>query len=264
MAPQLQRSGPKASQSPAGPNAIGHGSERGGVAKDVPPVAGVKVLPTATAPAVRDELSRLRNDPGMLRLALRYAYRDHDLAEDALQETCWAILRLKDPRRIDNLEAYFRTVLKRTVADQRGHIRSAPVPVDNPETLTGEADRGVTPDPGPPRPVDAQAVCNVLAAGWLARLRRERQRLRALLPDSSASPERYRDVVMVTSEEILRSALTGSVSWADCNQALRSAYAEWFGEPGCKQNTMDRRLSRARDDVRAILKAVISLRDLRP
>jgi DNA-directed RNA polymerase specialized sigma24 family protein len=228
--------------------------------------AGLKFLHPVAPPALHDELSRLRNDGGLLRLALRYADGNHDLAEDALQETCWAILRVKDPRRIDNLEAYFRTVLKRTVADQRGQIRRAPVPVDNmEEALTGEADHGgASPDPEPPRPVDAQAISNVLAAAWLARVRRERQQLRALLPDSSADPGRYRDVVMARSEEILRSAVAGSVSWSDCNEALRAAYPEWFAEPGCKQNTMDRRLSRARDDVRAVLKAVVGPSELRP
>ena len=268
MAAQLQRSGPKAAQSPHGGNAIGHGPDGEAGAEDIPAIAaatGVKVLRPLAPPALHDELSRLRNDAGLLRLALRYADGDRDLAEDALQETCWAILRVKDPRRIDNLEAYFRTVLKRAVAEQRGHIRRAPVPVDNMEALTGEVDHGtVTPDPEPPRAVDVQAVSNVLAAAWLARMRRERQQLRALLPDSSTDPERYRDVVMARSEEILRSAVAGSVSWADCNDALRAAYSAWFAEPGCKQNTMDRRLSRARDDVRAVLKAVVVPSELRP
>jgi len=268
MARQSQRGEPKAAQSPHDRNAIGPGRGSRAGAEAIPAMAagaGLKVLRPVAPPALHDELGRLRNDGGILRLARRYADGDHDLAEDAMQETCWAILRVKDPRRIDNLEAYFRTVLKRTVADQRGHNRRAPVPVDNMETLTGEADQGtVTPDPEPHRPVDAQAVSNVLAAAWLARLRRERHQLRAMLPDSSADPEHYRDVVMARSEEILRTAVAGSVSWADCNEALRAAYPEWFAEPGCKQNTMDRRLSRARDDVRAMLKAVVCPSELRP
>jgi DNA-directed RNA polymerase specialized sigma24 family protein len=176
MAPQLQRSEPKAAQSPHGHNAIGPGPDGRAGAKAIPAMAagaGLKVLQPVAPPALHEELSRLRNDGGILRLALRYADGDHELAEDALQETCWAILRVKDPQRIDNLEAYFRTVLKRTVADQRGHIRRAPVPVDNMETLTGEVDHAaVAPDPEPHRPVDAHAVSNVLAAAWLARLRR--------------------------------------------------------------------------------------------
>lgn len=201
MAPRLQRSEPKAAQSPDGHNVIGHGAEGGAGTIAIPPMA--KVLPPDVPPALDDGLSRLRNDGGILRLALRYADGDHHLAEDALQETCWAILRVKDPRRIDNLEAYFRTVLKRTVADQRGHICRAPVPVDNLETLTGEGDSGgVIPGPEPPRPVDAQALSNVLAGAWLARLRRRRRQLRALLPDSSDDPGRYRDVVAATAEEI--------------------------------------------------------------
>jgi DNA-directed RNA polymerase specialized sigma24 family protein len=268
MAPQSQRSEPKAAQSPGGHNGPGPGPDDRAGAKAIPAMAagaGLKVLHNVAPPALHNELGRLRNDGGILRLAVRYADGDHDLADDALQETCWAILRVKEPQRIDNLEAYFRTVLKRTVADQREHIRRAPVPVDNMETLTGEVDHGtVTPGPEPPRPVDAQAVSNVLAAAWLARLRRERQQLRALLPDSSADPGFYRDVVVARSEEILRSAVAGSVSWADCNEALRAAYPEWFAEPGCKQNTIDRRLCRARDDVRAVLKAVVVPSDLRP
>jgi DNA-directed RNA polymerase specialized sigma24 family protein len=268
MAPQSQRSEPKAAQGPQGHNAIEPRPDGRAGAKAIPAMAagaGLKVLRPVAPSALPDELCRLRNDRGLLRLALRYADGDHDLAEDALQETCWAILRVKDPTRIDNLEAYFRTVLKRTVADQRGQIRRAPVPVDSMETLTGELDRGaVTPDPEPSRPVDAQAVSNVLAAAWLARLRRERQQLRALLPDSSADPGRYRDAVMARAEEILRSAVAGSVSWADCNEALRAAYPGWFAEPGSKQNTMDRRLSRARDDVRSVLKAVVGPSELRP
>jgi hypothetical protein len=228
-----------------------------------PEVAEIPVM--AAEVSADDELIRLRNDRRIWKLALRYADGDHDLAEDALQETCWAILHMRSPERIENLEAYFRTVLKRTVADQCVYKSRAPVPAGDLEAVAAEVDRGgMTADAELSRDVAAGAILRVLASAWLDRLCSRREQLGAMLPDSSGNPGRYRDVLAATAEKVLCSLLAGSVSWADCNDAMKAAYPEWFAEPGCKQNTLDRRLSRARSDVRAMLKAVIGSDDLQP
>jgi Sigma-70 region 2 len=179
MARQSQRSEPEAAQSPHDHSALDPRSDGRGGTEDIPEIAaavGVKVLRPATPQSLHHELSRLRNDRRIWKLALRCAEGDHDLAEDALQETCWAILHMKNPERIDNLEAYFCTVLKHTAAEQCVYKSKAPLPADNLEAVAGEVDRGgVTPDAELSRPVDACALSNVLASAWLARLCSQRE-----------------------------------------------------------------------------------------
>ena len=53
------------------------------------------------------------------------------------------------------------------------------------------------------------------------------RRVRPLAP-----ADRYRDLIIQTAEHVLRTALDGNVSWADCNKSLQAARPDWFGQPG--------------------------------
>ena len=93
-------------------------------------------------------------------------------------------------------------------------------------------------------------------------LPRERGELATRVPGRSPDPGRYRDVIVAVAELVLLAIVAGDVSDADSNQALRAAYPQWFGEPGCADNTCHQRFSRARADVRDLLRAIISRDEL--
>jgi hypothetical protein len=97
---------------------------------------------------------------------------------------------------------------------------------------------------------------------WCGRLAARREGLRAAVPARSTDPERYADLILVIAERRLRACIAGDDSQADSNEALRAAYPEWFAEPGCRPNTCDQRFSRARADVRDVLKAVVTRDEL--
>jgi len=70
-------------------------------------------------PDFQQELLTIWKDPQIFRVALRHA-GDADLAEDGLQETFYAVARVTDPQRIENLRAFFCTVLIRKIYHLRG------------------------------------------------------------------------------------------------------------------------------------------------
>jgi len=206
------------------------------------------------------ELLKIRMDPKIWRLALRRA-GSRDLAEDALQETFYSVARVKDPGRIENLRAFFC----RALINQISHLRSQlnPVPIEDPETLVGPWQRGTRPHAPAARPVEEAAVWRQLTVTWRKRFHRERKRLMALVPERSSDPRRYREVIVATAAKALYTAAgDGHVNWAGIDLALRAAYPGWFEEPGCTRDTYYQRLSRARHEVRELLRAVISRDEL--
>ena len=102
----------------------------------------------------------------------------------------------------------------------------------------------------------------MLVQTWLDRFRAQRAQLHAAVPGRSPEPDRYRDLIVQTAGHILRAALDGHVSWADCNQALQAAFPDWFGQPGSAENTCHKRLSRARRDVQDLLRTIVSRDEL--
>ena len=113
------------------------------------------------------------------------------------------------------------------------------------------------------RPAAAEeTVTRLLARAWLERFRPQRVHLRAAAPGRSRQPARYRDLIVQTAEHILRTALYGNVSWADCNETMQAALPDWFGQPGIAENTSHQHLSRARRDVQDVLKAIVSRDEL--
>jgi len=207
------------------------------------------------------ELAKIRSDPMIWGLALRRAGK-HDLAQDALQETYYSVARVKDPGHIENLRAFFCKALIHEINRMLG--RPGPIPVEDPETVAGARHGGDLDAHAAARPVDEAAILGHQAQAWLKRFHNERKRLRAMVPESSSDPERYRAVILATAEEVLRSAGDGQVTWADSNAALQAIYPEWFGGADCSSATHYKRLSRARREVRALLRTIVSKEELDP
>jgi hypothetical protein len=209
----------------------------------------------------RDQVAALGQAPAMRGLAFRYA-RNRDLAEDALQETCYAIMKIRDPGRIDNLPSYFRRVLQRKVVELLE--LSGPLPTDDPDTVVA-ALAGSIPRPGTRRPVawgsppENVAVRRTQSSVWLARLT---QLGAASVPGRSTEPERYRRVITTVARRILPALLEGEVSSPDVDQLLIQAYPEWFAAPDSSRATYDQRLSRGRRDVLGLLQSVVDRDEL--
>jgi DNA-directed RNA polymerase specialized sigma24 family protein len=218
-------------------------------------------LPDRAASGYRDELLDLWKDPAIRRFA-QFRAGCPELAEDALQEVFYSLDRVKQPERIENLRAFFRKALAREIEHQRRQL--GPRPVESPEMAAGYRRQDILWADPADRGVDKMAVMAVLAQTWLARFRQEREQLAAKVPDRSPRPGCYRSAVVEVAETILRSLVAGSVSSADCNEALQAALPSWFDAPGCSEHNRYQRLSRARQDTWALLKEVISHADLSP
>ena len=218
-------------------------------------------LPNRAASGYRDELLNLWKDPASWRFA-QFRAGCPELAEDALQEVFYSLDRVRQPERIENLRAFFRTALAREIERQRRQL--GPLPVESPETAAGYRRQNILWADPADRGVDQKAVMAVLADTWLARFRREREQLAATVPDRSPRPASYRSEIVAVAEAILRSLVAGSVSSADCNEGLRAALPGWFDAPGCSEHNRYQRLSRARQDAWTLLKRVINRADLTP
>lgn len=204
----------------------------------------------------REQLLAIRQDPRVRRLALSHA-GDPDLAEDALQEAYYALVRARDTERIvRNLRAYFCTVLIREARHLRGQLGAALA--EDFESLAGEHQGDAALNPAPPRPFDETVGITLLGQTWLERFAVQRQHLRNAVPGRSSDPDRYRDLIVAVAEQVLRDLLNGDDSEADSSEALRAAYPEWFGAECHTANTVHQRSTRARTDVRNLLRTLIS------
>ena len=212
-------------------------------------VTGGYATSPGQAPGFPPELLAIWADSEVRKLAVRRA-GDPDLAQDALLEAVYAVARAGDIARIHDLKAYFCRVLINKVYRLRGQL-AAPRPYD-PATAPAS------------QPLDETAATRLMARTWVQSFSTDRDQLRNSVPGRSRQPARYRDLIVETAEHILRTALDGNVSWADCNATLQAALPDWFGRPGSAENTLHKHLSRARRDVQDLLKAVISRDELLP
>lgn len=200
------------------------------------------------------ELLAIWSDPEVRRLAIRRTC-DPDLAEDALLAAAVAVAGLIDLSHIKDLKAYFCRVLINEVYHVLGQLAAART--YDPVILAAMTDAEISaPPPG------EEAVTRLLIQAWLDRLRTERALLRAAVPGRSSRPDLYRDLIIQTAGHILRAALDGTVSWADCNQTLQAALPDWFGQPGSAENTCHKHLSRARRDVQDLLRTIVNRDEL--
>ena len=216
------------------------------------------INPPDGRPDFHRELLAIRNDPEVRSLARRRAGAP-DLAEDALQEAYCAVAGVKNPERIKDLRAYFCRVLINKVYDLRGQLGATTV--EDFEALANT--RPYVVGPARPRSVDEVVGTELLAHTCLQRFATQRDDLGRAVADRSPDPDRYRDVIVTVAERVLYAILAGDVSQADVNDALRAAYPEWFGEKGGADNNAHQRFSRARADVRDLLKAIVNPDELR-
>jgi hypothetical protein len=203
----------------------------------------------------RRELAEIWKDPGIKKLA-RSKAGDPDVAEDALQSAYCAVLRVGHLDQVENLRAYFARVLIHEVHRERGQLRAALV--DDFDRMAEEHAGAVGCHRMPP-PCVQDAVCTSLQGqSWLKRLADERDDLLASVPARSRDSGRYRAVIYAAAEQILHAGISGDVSEADTNDTLRASYPEYFQQPDAAPNTCDQRFCRARVDIRALLRSVIS------
>jgi DNA-directed RNA polymerase specialized sigma24 family protein len=206
-------------------------------------------------PDFQEELLAIRNDPKIKSLAWRRA-ADPDLAMDALQAAYCAVARVADPTAIRNLRAYFCQVLTREIYRMLGQLGATLV-----EDFTSVAD-AYQGRPGgllPAQQSVAETVStHLLTEAWLEPFALRREELTASVPGRSRAPGRYRAMIVTVAEQVLRAIMIEDISDADYNTALRAACPEWLAEPGYPENTYHQRFSRARADVRALLRAVVS------
>lgn len=197
-----------------------------------------------------DELTAIRADPAMLRLARHL--QGSDLAEDLLQQAWYAVAQaLARGRPIGNLPAYFYQVMVNGAGRMREDIARQGIPADDPVAVAGPR-RG--------RELAAasaedDALLHLLSAARRELLRRRGAELRQDVPASSPDPDRYRDAIMAIAERMLSD--DGPASRAELNAALVAAYPEWFAAPDAAVATKYQRRCRGREDLGRVLEAVI-------
>lgn len=226
---------------------------------------GVRIVNTLDAPGGSSDhqqrLLAIRQDPQVRVLARKWA-GDSGLADDALQTAYYKVATVKDPKRIDNLYAYFLTVLRNEIKSLFV-LRRAATPLENPEDALDRGQHGaVVCGPARSRPVDEMVCTAQLARSLRARLAVHRASLEAAVPARSDDPRRYRTVICNSAEQVLLDGLNGEPGDADSNGALRAAYPEYFAQPGASANLLHQRFRRAREDLKALLQSIVDRDEL--
>jgi len=202
----------------------------------------------------RDDLAKLVQDAAIRRLAQRRA-RSRELAEDALQDTYYAVARTQHPEAIEDLRAFFCKSLIRTI--NRQLTLPGAIPAGDIGAIADSRQGLSSSGTSPPASVASEAHLHLLAEVALNRLERDRAELLAMIPGRSDDPRRYRCTIIAAAETILRLLFDGPVTMADWNAVLRSEYPQWCDEPGLAHEAMYQRLSRARGDVHVLLRAIL-------
>jgi len=72
----------------------------------------------------------------------------------------------------------------------------------------------------------------------------------------------YRAVICDAAGQVLRDGINAEPNDADSNDAFRAAFPEYFAQPGASANLLHQRFRRAREDVKALLQAVVNRDEL--
>jgi hypothetical protein len=207
-----------------------------------------------------DDLAKLVQDARIRRLAELRA-GNHELAEDALQETYLALARVKSPETIRDLRAFFCRSLIREIQHQR--TRPTPIPIEDAGATAGRSSGpGPSSDTSTAPSVESEVWLRLLGREMLNRLDHDHDHLIASVPGRSPDHLRYRATIVATATRLLRLLLEGHVSPADWNLVLKSEYPEWCNQAGLAHNAIDQRLSRARRDVQLLLQTIARKEDL--
>lgn len=205
---------------------------------------------------LQQSLLAVRHDPQVIGLARKWAGAP-DLAEDALQIAYYNIAAARHPQRIDNLHAYFVKVLKNEIAALRAQGQKA-IPLPKPGAALESVQHGtVVCGSARSRSLDNLVRTSLLARSVRARLAVRRMSLLLTIPARSQDLRRYRVVIYASAERVLVDGLNGEASDADSNDVFRAAYPEYFAPPGASANLLYQRFRRAREDVKALLQAVV-------
>jgi hypothetical protein len=183
------------------------------------------------------------------------------VAQDALQEAYYAVARIRNPDEVKDLKGYFCTVLIHKIHGLLGQSKG--IPVDNIDGLADAHQGQAGCEPLPP-PLEEKVCSDLLTETLLGRLAAQREALTRKVPGRSADPGRYRDVIVAIARLVLISIARRDVSDADGDSALIAMYPEWFAEPRLAPGNAYQRFSRARADVRSVLRSFISPDDLFP
>lgn len=214
----------------------------------------------ANGPAdTRQQLVTIREDPRIKRFALWHAGHP-DLADDALQCAYYAVVRLKNLEQIENLRAYFCKVLIREIRRECSQLGAALVN-DFPRVVETRHDAAGSHLASSPSIEDAVCI-SLQAQVWLERFAAQRDCLRARVSARSDDPVRYRAVICHAAEQVLRDGINAEPSDADSNGAFRATYPEYFAQPDASADLLHQRFRRAREDIKALLQAVVSHNEL--
>jgi DNA-directed RNA polymerase specialized sigma24 family protein len=200
------------------------------------------------------KLTAIAQDPSVRALAWRRAGTP-ELAEDALQETFYAVARTRDPASIRDLRAFFCKTLIHEINHQSAH----PTPLAEDFCTIPDRYRDHASSPAAGLSADFESeLHNVLQVEeWLTRLRKERNKLAASVPRRSTDPSRYRTAIIAAAEKILRMVTEGNVDAEDWSAILKSEYPEWFDEPDALGHVSARRVQDARKDARTLFQALV-------
>jgi len=209
--------------------------------------------------AARQQLAEILEDPRIQGLALRYAGHPA-LAGDALQNTYYALARLEHLAKIVNLRAYICKVLLREIRRERNQLGAALV--DDFARIAEAHQDTAGCHPASPPAVDDTVCTSLQAQVWVERFAAQREYLRDAVSARSDDPARYRAVICDAAEQILRDGINGELSEADTNPALRAPYPEYFNQLGASLDLCYQRFRRAREDIKALLQAVVDRDEL--
>jgi len=200
-----------------------------------------------------EQLAAIREDPKVKNLARRQA-GDSELAEDALQETYYAVARMENPERIVDLRAYYYRVLMRNIHRLRSQLGA--ILIEDFGIVADTCQRKPGGEP-PPLPFDEAVGSHLLIQGFLRYLALHRATLTRMVPGRSPDAARYRDVIVTVVECIVRASVAGGLSDAEQNLAFRTLYPQWFAEAGGAIDNIHQRSSRARADVCRLLQEIV-------
>jgi DNA-directed RNA polymerase specialized sigma24 family protein len=210
----------------------------------------------------QQELLALRFDPQVIGLARRWAGNDRQLAKDGLDVAHYKVATVPHPERIDNLKAYFLTVLRNEINALHVQHRKT-TPHQNPAAALELGQHGtVVCGPARSRSMDDLVRTRLLAGSLRTRLTAQRLNLLLAIPARSDDPRRYKTVIFHAAEQVMLDGLNGDASDADSNDAFCEAYPEYFKQPGVAVNTCHQRFRRAREDVKALLHTIVDRDEL--